>query len=184
MAPVHRLLAIAIAALPPTFAVAGSSPDDASTLAIYLQLNSFDIETSLLARAQASSESLRMLAEHVVSDHLKVRQAALALATQCSIVPALPAARLAIAMKHDEELTTLLRLHDKTFDEHYLQHDLAFHREAIDTVRNTLLPSARCTALVSHLTAVLPAFEEHLAHTQALADGSPAVHSHSMQPHK
>jgi putative membrane protein len=143
--------------------------DDAQILGIYLQVNSFDIETALLGRAQAGSDAIRKLAQHVASDHLGVRQAAQTLAAQCKVSPVLPPAREAAAVEHDKAVAALLSLKDAAFDKAYLQHEDAFHRAAINAVRTVLLPAARCPALQAHLKEVLPAFEQHLAHTEMLA---------------
>src|SRR5262249_36501077 len=66
---------------------------DAQILAIYVQVNTFDIETALLGRAQAKSDAVRSLATHVAADHTGVRQNAYALATQCGATLELPPAR-------------------------------------------------------------------------------------------
>jgi putative membrane protein len=143
--------------------------NDAQILAIYVQVNTFDIETALLGRAQARSASLQTLAAHIASDHAGVRQGAYDLAAQCGVTLELPAARTSEAIDHGKTLVRLLALDGDAFDKAYLQYELAFHRAAIDAVRSALLPAAHCAALRAHLEGVLPAFEHHLAMTQALA---------------
>ena len=151
-------------------ASASAAPlSDAQILGIYIQVNSFDIETALLGRSLAGSDAVRQLAEHVSSDHLGVRAAAYELAATCGVAIELPGARDADAVAHDKVMTQLSGLHGGAFDSSYLQHEIAFHSAAIGAVRSALLPSATCPALQAHFRAVLPAFEHHLAMTESLA---------------
>ena len=53
--------------------VVAASLDDAQILGIYIQVNSFDIETALLGRGLGYSVGVRNIAEHVSTDHLAVR---------------------------------------------------------------------------------------------------------------
>jgi putative membrane protein len=142
---------------------------DAEVLGIYIQVNGFDVEASLLARAQASSKEVRALATHVSTDHIGVRQAAHDLATKCKVTPVLPIARDAAAIEHSRAMTKLAALSGAAFDQAYLEHDVAFHRAAVEAVRQVLLPATSCEALKAHLNDVLPAFEHHLTETEALA---------------
>jgi putative membrane protein len=154
------------------FTPAGAEPPksltDSQILGVYIQVNGFDIETALLGRAQAKSESVRKLAGHVASDHVGVRQQAYKLAEQCKVPIVLPAERDLAAVEHGEAMTRLLSLSGDTFDKAYIQHEVAFPRSAIDAVREALLPAAACPALKAHLTSVLPAFEHHLSQTEAI----------------
>lgn len=142
---------------------------DGQIIGIYIQVNSFDIETALLGRSQANSAEARKLAEHVASDHLGVRQGAYALAEKCKVTPALPAERNSAAVEHDAAMAKLLKLTGADFDQAYAQHEVAFHTAAIDAVKTVLLPSAKCPELQAHFKAVLPAFEHHLMMTKELA---------------
>jgi len=146
-----------------------AGPDDAQILGIYIQVNSFDIETALLGRAQGGSDGVKKLAEHVSSDHLGVRQAAQSLATKCNVTPALPTDRNAAMNEHGQALTTLSSLKGAAFDKAYLEHEVAFHRGAINAIRTVLLPASTCPALQAHFKEILPALEQHLAHTEELA---------------
>lgn len=150
-------------------ATAADSLSDSQVLGIYIQVNSFDIESALLARSQGESEAVRHLAAHVASDHTGVRRAAYDLAEKCSSPPSLPPARNAAAIEHADALAELLKLQGAQFDKEYLKREVAFHRAAIAAVKTTLIPAAHCAELKAHLQMVLPAFEQHLAQTEALA---------------
>jgi putative membrane protein len=153
-----------------------AAADDARTLGIYIQVNSFDIETALLGRAQGNSAAVRQLAEHVSSDHLHVRQGVQTLAFQCNVTPVLPAERNSAMKDHGQFMIALAALKGAAFDKAYLEHEVAFHRAAIDAVRTALLPASQCPALKAHFKEVLPAFDNHLAHAEALAEENGAKH--------
>ena len=154
--------------------VASNVVTDAEILGTYIQVNGFDVETALLGRSQASTSAVRELATRVSSDHLGVRQSAFELAAKCKVSPVLAGSRTAAALEHDRALATLATLSGASFDKAYLEHEAAFHRSAIDAVRQVLQPSATCPALKDHFKAVLPAFERHLSETQALLRELPA----------
>ena len=143
--------------------------NDGQILGIYIQVNGFDIETALLGSAQGASDDVRNLAKHVASDHSGVRQAAYGLAEKCNVTPILPAERNAAAVEHINAMAKLQGLKGADFDRAYIEHEVAFHRAAIEAVKTALLPSAQCADLKAHFTQVLPAFEHHLEQTEVLA---------------
>jgi putative membrane protein len=164
------LFALAIAA---TFGLGTSATagtlTDAQILGIYVQVNGFDIETALLGRSQAHSDAVRKLATHVSSDHLGVRQAAFDLQGKCKVAASLPDERDEAAVDHSKTMARLMALKGAEFDKVYVEHEVAFHRAAIDVVRGLLLPSATCPELQEHFKAILPAFEHHLSMTEEIA---------------
>lgn len=163
-------------------ALAKPVQDDAKILGIYIQVTSFDIESALLGIAQGDAESVRALATHVATDHLAVRQAAYQLAAQCKLTPMLSDDRLDAARIHDRDLSSLLPLHGIAFDKAFLAYEVAFHRTAIDTVKELLLPATKCPELQSHFKQALPAFEQHFAHTEMLATELHAISPKQQSP--
>jgi putative membrane protein len=143
--------------------------NDGEIVAIYDQVNSFDIETALLGAARAESPSVRALAATVARDHIGVRNAASALAREAGIAPMLPPDRLAAALDHEALMADLVARSGADFDRAYIAHELAFHRAAIEAVRTALLPETQDTALQAHFRDVLPHFEHHLAETERVA---------------
>jgi putative membrane protein len=163
------LAALSLIALAGSGQARAGQLDDGQILGIYIQVNSFDIETALLGSAQGGSDEVRSLARHVVSDHSGVRQAVYGLAEKCHVTPTLPPERNAAGLDHAKALARLQGLKGADFDRAYVQHEVAFHRAAIAAVKTALLPSAQCADLKAHFSQVLPAFEHHLQQTEALA---------------
>ncbi|MEO8621559.1 MAG: DUF4142 domain-containing protein [bacterium] len=151
--------------------VTSTAMSDAEVLGIYIQVNSFDVETALLGRAQAGSSAVRELATQVASDHMGVRQAAFDLAATCKVTPVVPNSRNAAAMEHGREIATLAALTGADFDAAYMHHEVAFHQAAINAVKQVLQPAATCPALKTHFKDILPALEHHLSVTEKVSRG-------------
>lgn len=170
---IHTISVVCISALVASFGISGLATagtlNDAQILGIYIQVNGFDIETALLGRSQAHSDAVRKLAAHVSSDHVGVRQAAFDLAEKCKVSPSLPDERDAAAIEHSKTMNKLMALKGAEFDKAYVEHEVAFHRAAIDAVRGLLQPSATCPELQAHFKSILPAFEHHLSMTEEIA---------------
>jgi putative membrane protein len=172
--PMKRLrlfaIAAAMAALPlPAAQAAPPAPSDAQIVAIYEQVNSFDIETALLGVSKAESKDVRELAMHVAADHIAVRQGVLDLAKAEHLGFDLPAARAEDALAHAALMAKLNAASGAAFDRLYLENEVAFHRAAIEAVQTVLLANVKNTVLKKHFADVLPAFEHHLKESERLA---------------
>jgi putative membrane protein len=163
------LLAIVAVSALCTASAKAQTLSDGEIVAIYDQVNSFDIETALLGAARAKSPSVRALAAAVARDHIGVRNAASALARKAGISPMLPSERFAAASDHDALMEDLLARSGADFDRAYISNELSFHRAAIEAVQSVLLAQAHDAALQAHFRDVLPHFEHHLAETERVA---------------
>ena len=143
--------------------------DDGAILAIYNQVNTFDIETAGLGLRCGQSAQVTKLAKMVQTDHTGVRQMAVDLANKMNVPRSLPAGRAAAAADHAKALGKLMEQCGKDFDRAYLAHEIAFHKAAIDAVNTVLIPSAKNAELVALMKKILPGFEHHLAETRRVA---------------
>ncbi|HBR97757.1 MAG TPA: hypothetical protein DD979_10320 [Gammaproteobacteria bacterium] len=149
--------------------VSAGELDDGAIIAIYNQVNTFDIETAGLGIAKGSSPQVVSLAEMVQRDHTQVRQMAAELANSLKVARTLPASRAAATAEHAKVLQRLSGLDGAAFDKAYLEHDIAFHTAAIQAVKEVLIPASQSDALRDLMTKILPGFEHHLAETQKAA---------------
>lgn len=143
--------------------------DDTAIMAIYDQVNSFDIETALIGEVKGHSPKVRALGKMVSGDHTGVRKAALALAFKVGVTPDLPASRTKAAKAHYEAIKMLRSKSGKEFDRAYLKHEIKFHEAAISAVEKLLIPSASHAEFKEHFKAVLPHFKRHLKETRRIA---------------
>lgn len=143
--------------------------NDSQIVAIYNQVNSIDIETALVGQVRGHSQDVRNLAKTVASDHTGVRKAVHDLATKIGIIPALPSSRANVTASHYNVIATLRTKSGPEFDRAYLKHEMKFHKDAMDAVRDVLLPATENAELRSHFESVLPHFEHHLHATISVA---------------
>lgn len=115
---------------------------DGEIIGIYIQVNSFDIETALLAMTQAHSEKVKKLAAMVSSDHRGVRLKAAELAVKIHAEVILPAERQDSALNFYQTTDALSKSNGEAFDRAYLLNEIQFHTNAMAAVKNTLIPAA------------------------------------------
>lgn len=147
---------------------AASALDDRAIFTVYDQVNGFDIETASLGVVKGQSTSVRELAAMVLRDHSAVRQMSRDLAQKLGVTYTVPPDDEATQL-HAKALAALRARGGAAFDRAYLAHEIEFHRTAIKAVKETLVPAAAHPELRQMMTEVLPGFEQHLAHTLAVA---------------
>ena len=136
--------------------------NDAQIVAIYTQVNSFDIETAMLAQTKNCDPGLTKLARHLSRDHLSVRMGVMELARNNNIGYSMPDERATAQRQHNEVMDRLSQMECGEFETAFLKHDIAFHTSAIEAVRSLLMPATSNAELKEHFKNVLPAFELHL----------------------
>jgi putative membrane protein len=141
---------------------------DAGILAIFDQVNGFDIETARMGVIRGHSEAVRSLAADVLRDHSMVQQMARDLASHAMIAYRVPTGDES-ERAHAAAMKELGGLSGSAFDAAYLKHEIAFHDGAIHAVREVLLPAATSPELKTLLNTVLPGFEHHLEMTREAA---------------
>jgi len=155
------------AALSASTTLASAGMSDGSIIAIYNQVNTFDIETAGLGLAYGKDERVLSLAKMVQKDHTAVRQMAADLAIKLGVDRTLPPSRAQAAAEHAIVLKTLSSKSGSAFDKAYLEHEISFHTNAIEAVNKILIPSAKSEELRALMKKILPGFEHHLAETKA-----------------
>lgn len=146
----------------------GNTLSDAEILAIYDQVNSFDVATGALGAQRAAAPEVRALAKMVREDHTHVRELTRGLADELGLELKLPAGREQAASDHEDALARLAELNGAAFDRAYLDYEIRFHSDAIAAVKDVLMPAA--SERVRKLMAdILPGFEHHLTETERLA---------------
>ena len=155
------------------------SMNEATAIAIYDQVNGFDVDVGDLATKRGHSSAVRKLGAMVARDHRGVRVKLGAMVARdhrgvrvklatlikdASIVPKLPSSDSA-RVRHQEVLVRLRTLSGPEFDRAYLDHEVEFHRAAIEAVKTVIVPAIENTEVRDFVVSVLPAFEHHLAMT-------------------
>ena len=148
---------------------ANTGLSDGAIIAIYNQVNTFDIETAGLGLAKSKNPDVIALAKMVQTDHTGVRQMAADLAVKLGEARTLPVSRADATAAHAKILKELGSKQGTDFDKAYLKHEIQFHAGAIDAINKVLIPSAKSKELVGLMKKILPGFEHHLAETKRVA---------------
>lgn len=153
----------------PAHAKPEAALDDGAIVGIYNQLNTFDVESALLAAGKAQSAALREHSLEVAAHHREARLAAAALAEAAGAAEQAPRTRAVEARAHYRAMEALAAQDGAAFDRAFLAHAVAAHRAAIATLKSVLLPGAKDPRLKKHFEEMLPHFEHHLHATSELA---------------
>ena len=141
--------------------------DDPTIIAIFDAANTADIETGQLAAELGHSAEVRAFGAMLARDHKQVRQIGRDLAARLDVTPT-PPTDGAAAKAHAQAMASLRATSGPDFDRAFLQHEVAFHKSAIDAVNGTLLPAVRNEELRGLVVKVAPAFEAHMIAAQEL----------------
>lgn len=145
----------------PAAVVTGPTLDDPTIVAIFDATNTADIETGRLAAEKGHSQEVRDFGAMLARDHDAVRQMGRDLAKKLGVTPT-PPADDASAAAHAKVMATLRAKQGADFDHAFLQHEVAFHKSAIEAVTTTLLPAIRNAELKALVEKVAPAFQAHM----------------------
>jgi putative membrane protein len=141
--------------------------DDPTIVAIFDAANTADIETGELAAQRGHSQEVRNLGAMFARDHRMVRQQGRDLAKKLGVTPTPPKDDKS-ARAQAQTMALLRSKHGADFDKAYLEHEVAFHKEVLDAVNSTLLPSIQNEELKALVQKVAPAFKAHMMAAQAL----------------
>lgn len=141
--------------------------DDPTIFAIFDEVNTADIWTARLAATKGHSDEVRALGRKVAGDHEAVQRMARDLARKLDVVPT-PPNNDATAQNHAETVALLQAKSGADFDRAYLLHETEFHANAIEAVKNTLLPAIKNEEFRALVLKVAPGFEGHLKMTKEL----------------
>jgi putative membrane protein len=145
-----------------------SALDDPTIVAIFDAANTADIETGDLAAKRGSTKEVRQLGAMFARDHRQVRQQGRDLAKKLGVTPTPPKDNS--AADQAKVMAMLRSKHGADFDKAYLEHEVAFHKQVIDAVNQTLLPAIQNAELKALVVKVAPAFQAHMMAAQHLED--------------
>jgi putative membrane protein len=126
--------------------------------------NTFEIQSSELAKDRAQSADVKSFAEQMISDHTKAGEDFKAALQQANVSPA-PAEQP--GAKQRATLTKLRNAQGAAFDKAYVDAQLAAHKEAV-TLFRTYSKRGRTAPLKEFAANTLPTLEHHLSMVQEL----------------
>lgn len=135
---------------------------------IAVTANKIDINTGKLAKSKTQNEQVRGFAETMIKDHTAVIDQATELVKKAGLTPkehAVGKQLLADAALKEKELKAK---NGKSFDQAYIDHEVAFHQQVISAVDGLLIPEAENQELKTFLQNIRPALQAHLQHAEMI----------------
>jgi putative membrane protein len=143
--------------------------DDATIVAIFDAANTWDIETSEVAKKKSKNKDVLAFADMMIKDHTAVRKLGRDLVAKLKVTPTPPGADFPLAVDHADIMKKLNSLSGAAFDKAYIDHEVTYHQAVIDAVTKTLLPATKNQEVKDLENKVAPNFVAHLAAAKAAA---------------
>jgi putative membrane protein len=142
--------------------------NDVQIAAIVVAADQVDIDAGKLAEHRAHRASVKAFAKQMVVDHGGVNKQAVALVTKLKVTPQDNPTSQTLTAGGVDNIKNLKSLHGAAFDKAYVDHEVAYHQQAIDLIDSSLIPNSQNAELKALLVAVRPAFVGHLQHAQQI----------------
>jgi putative membrane protein len=147
---------------------AASGPTDPQIAAIVVAANQADIDAAKVAKSRAKSKDVREFAETMIRDHEGVNKQAKALVKKLKVKPEPSDTSKSLEKGGKDNIANLKKLKGAEFDKAYVDHEVAYHQQVLDAIKDTLLPNAQNPDLKALIEKVTPAFQAHLDHAKKL----------------
>jgi len=146
-----------------TGATADNAPlTDARILAIIDAANLGEIEQARVAQTKATSNRVKQLAAHMLTEHQKAEHDQVAIAKKQNITPEESAKSRDLQSKGVQTMTTLRSSDKGSFDTAYVDAQVKEHTELLQALDNELIPNAQSSDLKAHLRELRTKVDAHL----------------------
>jgi putative membrane protein len=156
--------------------VSAQSVTDAQIASIVVTANQVDVDAGKVALARSSSPAVKAFAQLMVTDHTGVNKAAVDLASKLKIAPKDNPTSQSLKASGDKHIARLSTLSGASFDQAYVDREVAYHQQVIDVLDTVLIPGATNAELRALLVKVRPAFVAHLEHAKRLQKSTTGGH--------
>lgn len=145
-----------------------ASLNDAQIAHIAVTANQIDIDAAKDALGKTDNPQVKQFAQQMITDHQSVIDKANALATKLNVTPEENETSKKLQEAADKEKERLSNKAGSAFDRAYVEHEVAYHKQVIETVDKVLVPNTKNKELKSLLTSVKPVLNAHLEHAKSL----------------
>lgn len=149
---------------------------DAQIAQIVVTANSIDIANGKIALKKSKTASVDEFAHLMIKDHTAVNKKAKALVTRLKVKPEASDTSKSLQDAADKEQAKLRGMKGSEFDREYLENEVAYHKQVLAAISDTLIPNAQNAELKQMLVDVKPAFQAHLDHAQQTLAALDAKH--------
>lgn len=166
--PMTALATLCLLALT-TPALTADKPTDPQIAHIAYTAGVIDVENAKLAIAKSGNKEVVSFAEDMVSDNEAVNTQALDLVKKLKVTPEDNDTSKALTKAADEERAKLVKLDGESFDEAYVDNEVAYHKQVNGALETLLIPSAGNPELKALLETGLKVFQGHQQHAEHVA---------------
>jgi len=143
-----------------------TSLNDSQIIAIVIAANQADLSIGHLVKSKSSDDEVSFFAQSMVSDHSINLESVATLMTKLKITPQDSPASQNFIVRSMRNITNLNSLNQAEFNKTYINQEVVFHEQVLDTIDSLLIPNAKNTELKRLLDKIRPAFASHLNHAK------------------
>jgi putative membrane protein len=152
--------------LMPAFAQQKTTLSDAEIASAAVVANQNDIDFAKIAKQKSKNADILKFAETMANDHQAVIDQAVALVTKLNVTPKDNPLSKKLTVDAGKTKKMLLSTSPRTFNEAYIENEVAYHKAVIGAVETVLIPQASNQELKDLLQNVVPALKAHLEHAE------------------
>ncbi|MGH8220270.1 MAG: DUF4142 domain-containing protein [Steroidobacteraceae bacterium] len=146
------------------------TPTDAQIAEIVVKANQVDVNAGRLAMSKTADPKVKEFASEMIAAHTDIGNRAVALVKKLGITPEPSVTSHSLEGGGAANVALLSKLSGREFDQAYIGHEVAYHKQVLAAVDEILVPSAQNPELKALLRSVRPIFVAHLEHAQAVRE--------------
>jgi putative membrane protein len=135
---------------------------DTDILRITKTANDADIEGGNMAKSKGQNADVKSYGQLMISDHTALNTQGDSIARRAQLTPTDNPASQQLMSEHQAAAQRLQALSGAEFDKAYIAHEVDMHQKLLNTLDQTLIPSAQNAELKSALTGARAKVEAHL----------------------
>jgi putative membrane protein len=169
--------AAAANAVPPmsdTTAAPATALTDPQIAAIVIAADDVDIQAGQQAQSMATNQKVKDFAQRMITDHTAVNKQVHDLLTKLGATPASNPTSETLMQQGQEAATRLGALSGAAYDRAYMDNEVTFHQQVINTATTQLAPAAQNAELKDLLQKTLPVLQQHLDMAKQIQASLPA----------
>lgn len=151
-------------------------PSDGQILGILATVDTGEVQQAQLAISKATHPSVKRFADHMIEAHTEAKQKGSAFAAEHKLTPGTSPVSEQLKSKSQQMVDSLNESSSAAFDTTYLKGQIQQHQEALELIRDQLIPAARNESLGVELKNTQKMVQSHLDDAQqilaTLATGS------------
>jgi putative membrane protein len=139
---------------------------DPEIASVAVTANQIDINFAKIAKDKSKNADILKFASTMITDHQSVIDQAVALVKKLGVTPMDNSLSKKLNADAEKTKSSLLGKSGNEFNKAYIDNEVSYHKEVIETVQNVLIPQTQNAELKALLEKVLPILRTHLEHAE------------------